>query len=155
MSREQRHSCSLVVWLMCWFRLVSSLCLFTINNGTKSGMLPVSFGIPQGSVLGPTLFTLFTNDLPVSVKSGSVYMYADDTTVFCLGHTADEAIANLNKALQELYTWCLVNRLTPHPGKSEAMLISRGSCMGPIARVFIGNSTLKWVIPKHACWEWQ
>ena len=41
--------------------------------------------------------------------AGSVYMYADDTTVFCLGHMADEAIANLNKALQELYTWCLVN----------------------------------------------
>ena len=60
---------------------------FTIVNGTKSGMLPVSFGIPQGSVLGPTLFTLFTNDLPASVKSGSVYMiYADDTTVFCLDH---------------------------------------------------------------------
>ena len=50
-------------------------------------MLPVSFGIPQGSVLGPTLLT---NDLPASVKSGSVYMYADDTAVFCQDHTADE-----------------------------------------------------------------
>ena len=53
----------------------------TAVNGSNSEMIPISFGIPQGSVLGPTLFTLFTNDLPSSVSSGSVYMFADDTTV--------------------------------------------------------------------------
>ena len=37
---------------------------FTVLNGVKSERSRVSFGIPQGSVLGPTLFTLFTNDLP-------------------------------------------------------------------------------------------
>ena len=72
---------------------------FTVLNGVKSDLLSVSMGIPQGSVLGPTLFTLFTNDLPLSVRSGSLYMFADDTTVFCMGDTADEAIAELNRAL--------------------------------------------------------
>ena len=57
---------------------------FTAVNGSTSEMIPISFGIPQGSVLGPTLFTLFTNDLPSSVSSGSVYMFADDTTVYCM-----------------------------------------------------------------------
>ena len=37
---------------------------FTVLNGVKSEHSMVFFGIPQGSVLGPTLFTLFTNDLP-------------------------------------------------------------------------------------------
>ena len=55
---------------------------FTVLNGVKSDLLPVSIGIPQGSVLGPTLFTLFTNDLSPSVRSRSLYMFADDTTVF-------------------------------------------------------------------------
>ena len=96
-----------------------------IPNGSTSEMTPISFGIPRGSVLGPTLFTLFANDLPSSVSSGSVYMFADDTTVYCISDTAEKSIAKLNSALRELNEWCLINRLTPHPSKSEAMLISR------------------------------
>ena len=75
---------------------------FTAVNGSTSQMIPISFGIPQGSVLGPTLFTLFTNDLPSSVSSGSVYMFADDTTVYCMSDTAEKIIAHLNSALREL-----------------------------------------------------
>ena len=58
---------------------------FTIVNGNVSTKLPIKFGIPQGSVLGPTLFVLFTNDLPSKVTEGTVYMYADDTTLFYIG----------------------------------------------------------------------
>ena len=117
----------------------------TSVNGVKSGMLPVSYDIPQGSLLGPTLFTMFTNNLPTSVVSGSVYMFADDTTIYCIGTSVDEAIVQLNLAKQELYSWCLTNKLTPHPGKSKAMLISRKSPMGPIPPIFIGGHTIKWV----------
>ena len=114
---------------------------FTVVNGTKSEFLPVNYGIPQGSVLGPTLFTLFTNDLPSAVKSGELFMYADDTTVYSIGaENVDQAVAQLNKALEELYTWCLNNRLTPHPIKCETFLVSRSSFVGPIAPVRIGDS---------------
>ena len=69
---------------------------FTIVNGNVSTKMPVKFGIPQGSVLGPTLFVLFTNDLPSKVTEGTVYMYADDTTLFYIGRTANEVIKSLN-----------------------------------------------------------
>ena len=118
---------------------------FTAVNGSTSEMIPISFGIPQGSVLGPTLFTLFTNDLPSSVSSGSVYMFADDTTVYCMSDTAEKSIAQLNSALRELNEWCLINRLTPHPSKSEAILISRRNPPANIPPIFIGDSTIEWV----------
>ena len=46
----------------------------------------------------------------------------DDTTIYCVAENGDQAIHQLNKALKELYSWCLINRITPHPKKSEIML---------------------------------
>ena len=85
--------------------------------------MPIKFG---------TLFVLFTNDLPSKATEGTLYMYADDTTLIFIGRTADEVIKSLNLALRELYTWCITNKLTPHPEKSEALLISRISFLGPL-----------------------
>lgn len=55
----------------------------------------------------------------------------------------DIAIAQLNKTLKEVYTWCLTNRLTPHPGKSEVMLLSKGTPMGPHAPIQLGTPILR------------
>ena len=63
---------------------------YTAVNGYNSDTMPVSVGIPQGSVLGPTLFSLFVNDLPSSVKSGSVYLFADDVTIYCINQSLSE-----------------------------------------------------------------
>ena len=52
-----------------------------IIRGSSSPWSPVTSGVPQGSVLGPTLFILFINDLP-EVLSSSVKMFADDTKIF-------------------------------------------------------------------------
>lgn len=72
-------------------------------------------------------------------------MFVDDTTVYCIGDSADLAITQLNKALHEVYTWCQNNQLTPHLGKSEVMLFSTRNPMGPIVPAFLGGSHLKWV----------
>ena len=54
---------------------------FTVLNGVRSDLLPVTIVIPQGYT--------FTNDLPSMVQSGSLYMFADDTPVYCIGNSAD------------------------------------------------------------------
>ena len=119
---------------------------YTILNGQRSSLCSVSSGVPQGSVLGPTLFSLYTSDLVESVLSGSVYMYADDTTIYCIENTIDEVSAALNQSLIELYTWRAKEKLTPHPKKSECMLIYRGSFTGPFPPIYLGGTNLEWVI---------
>ena len=66
----------------------------TVVNGTQSDELYVSCSIPQGSVLG-----LYTNDMPDSMTSGALYLYADDTSIYCIRSTVDEACSLLENDL--------------------------------------------------------
>ena len=51
-------------------------------NGINSEKKPIKYGMPQGSLLGPRLFGFQVNDLPDSVESGEVEMFADDTEAY-------------------------------------------------------------------------
>ena len=55
--------------------------MLCVINGCRSESVPVTSGIPQGSVLGPLLFVIHINDLPDSAKS-SVYLFADDANIY-------------------------------------------------------------------------
>ena len=132
--------------LLDWIKdYLSGRMQFTVLNGVKSDILPITTGIPQGSVLGPTLFTLFTNDLPAAISEGDLYTYADDTSIYCIGENADVAVATLNNALLEVQRWCIENRLTPHPTKSEAMVLSRQTITRPLPSFLLGSSVLNFV----------
>ena len=118
---------------------------YTVVNGYNSDTMPVSVGIPKGSVLGPTLFSLFVNDLPSNVKSGSIYLFADDITIYCIKRTAHEAVAQLDKALDELYDWCILNNLTPHPERKRSYSNLQTRVTGPVAPIHIGTDAIVWV----------
>ena len=85
-------------------------------NGIKSDLLPVSMGIPQGLLLGPTLFILFTNDLPPSVPSGFVYIYANDNIIYCVIAFIHENVYYLrllSNSLPEKMWLCSRHRISP------------------------------------------
>ena len=96
-------------------------------------------------MLGPTLFALYTGDLPEAVSSASLYMYADNATIYCKGESVDSVTNALNNALKELEDWSSKNKLAPHLKKSDAMMLLRGSFTGPLNALTLCNHTIKWV----------
>ena len=53
----------------------------TVFRGKVSEKLSIKTGVPQGSILGPLLFLLFINDLPLAVEQSDADVYADDWSV--------------------------------------------------------------------------
>ena len=120
----------------------------TVINRCQSNLESVNYGAPQGSVLGPILFSLFCNDLPniCENEDGEIFMYADDTTIYAIGKNHDVVCTMLNKILCKLYNWCCDNQLTPHPGKSEFMMLSCSNFTGPLQAIKLGKACQKF------CW---
>ena len=92
--------------------------MYTVINGNNSDTMPTCVSIPQGSVLGPTLFSLFTYDLLSCVESRSLFLFADDITIYCIKRMAEKSSLSVGKSLDELNDWRILNRLNPHPEKS-------------------------------------
>ena len=83
----------------------------------------VSSGVPQGSVLGPILFTVYTARMP-SPEFGHLFMFADDTTLVIPGKDASEVATRTNKALAEIETFSYAMDLFLNIGKTQLVLCS-------------------------------
>ena len=82
-------------------------------------MLPITAGVPQGSVLGPLLFLLYINDMPLSSKIVNFILFADDTTVFYSSPAISDLFANLSCELPNLNHWFRSNKLLINADKSK------------------------------------
>ena len=77
---------------------------FVKINNSVSPSLPVTSGVPQGSVLGPTLFIYFINDLPNIKSNIPMKIFADDTKVYNKIENDDD-VNCLQKAIDEMFEW--------------------------------------------------
>ena len=91
-------------------------------NGSLSAYEVILTGVPQGSLLGPLLFLIFVNDLPLSLKHTDSILYADDTVIYTKGKTAIEMAEKIKSDLVNLDTWCKQNNTLMNPTKTKLML---------------------------------
>lgn len=86
----------------------------------------INCGVPQGSILGPLLFLIFINDLPLSLSESvaSIDLYADDTTLYDIQLNKQTLESNLQKSLTLLSTWCKENGMLLNADKTKIMLIT-------------------------------
>ena len=92
---------------------------------TLSSPLPLTVGVPQGSILGPVPFTLYINDLFGVPKHCKPLGYVDDTKLF-LGFPSNklrDVISAINEDLKEVLSWRCRNSLLINPDKTKLLYV--------------------------------
>ena len=94
-----------------------------VIDGCKSSNKPVLSGVPQGSILGPILFVLFINDLPLGLSEGTnIALYADDTKIW-RPITCENDHSILQTDIDYLNEWATQNKMKFHPKKCKVVSI--------------------------------
>ena len=107
-------------------------------NNTFSDSGDILCGVPQGSILGPLLFLIFINDLPLHIDNVLTDLYADDTTLYCTGRSQACIEQQLQAALHKLSNWCKQNGMLINTAKTKVMLLTT-----PQKRIHLNENTLK------------
>ena len=107
-----------------WFSdYLSNRMQYVEIDGHKSDSLNVTYGVPQGSTLGPLLFLLYINDLPLCSTKLIFRLFADDTNVFLDDSDLDNIERDMNRELNKVSDWLNANKLSLNLTKSNYMLL--------------------------------
>ena len=112
-------------------------------GSSASSLKQVNIGLPQGSILGPTLFLCFINDLPSHVKNLHTTLFADDTTLSIACSSYLDLVPQLNEELVEVQKWIENNRLTVNIDKTELMVVSNKNININDSQIIFQNNFLK------------
>jgi hypothetical protein len=115
------------------------------TGGECSASVTVRCGVPQGSVLGPLLFSVYINDLPKAISNRcKVIMYADDVILYCSGRTRDEIQLALQEDFDRIAEWSRINGLRISVDKTKSIIIYRPRSTTPAhLDIRLGTSSIE------------
>ena len=108
-----------------WFESYLSHRTQTLRIGsTLSDPLTISHGVPQGAILSPLLFCIYTNDLPNTPLTCEIESYVDDSKILRSFHTpeSETAMLEIEEDLHRVAIWCCENHLLINPEKTKFSL---------------------------------
>ena len=117
------------------------------NKWKTSSILPIKWGVPQGSIRGPLLFILYINDMQDVLTNQNVYLYAEDTVLFSTNNDLLLAHFDVQQNLSNVLSWCQQNQLTINTKKTKVMVFGTNNMLKrahpPLVR--LGNDDLLYV----------
>jgi hypothetical protein len=102
----------------------------------------IQAGVPQGSVLSPTLYAIFTADIP-KPDNTKIALYADDTAILVRSWSPEIISRDLQGAVENLESWFRTWRIDVNPEKSSAILFTKRH-FRPVGEVAMFNRVIPW-----------
>lgn len=130
-----------------WFQSYLTSRTQRINiDGIKSTALPLDFGVPQGSVLGPKLFTLYTTPLAKIIKDHQLdfHLYADDTQLYApiTATSPDSSQLKIEQCISDVKVWMTRNKLQLNDDKTELILFRKKRSPPLLESISVNNNTI-------------
>uniref|UniRef100_A0A8L0DUW8 Reverse transcriptase domain-containing protein n=1 Tax=Oncorhynchus mykiss TaxID=8022 RepID=A0A8L0DUW8_ONCMY len=111
---------------LAWFtNYFSDRVHYVKSEGLLSGPLAVSMGVPQRSIFGTTLFSVFINDVALAAGDSIIHLYADDTILYTSGPSLDTVLTNLQTSFNAIHLSFRGIQLLLNASKTKCMLFNR------------------------------
>ena len=96
---------------------------FCSVNGQISTLQTVTYGVPQGFIIGPLRFIIYMNDLPAFVQEANITMYIDDTSLHKAFRISHELKEEMIPVFSKVCKWLRNNKLSLNTVKTKFMII--------------------------------
>ncbi|GBO40428.1 RNA-directed DNA polymerase from mobile element jockey, partial [Araneus ventricosus] len=112
-------------------------------NPTLFDIGSIKAGTPQGSILSPLLYTIYTSDFPKTNQIMNCF-FADDTAILAQGSTINYIIHTLQKGLNNIEKWCTLWRVAINTDKTHAVMFRKGTSRKELNTLSFFDEDLTW-----------